>query len=480
MLIVLPFIANAGLNFIIGLLIAQALGPEEFGLYAIASSGGMVVITLGLEWLRQSATRFYSAQSRDTDPHIRATLDRAYITICLVILFFTFAVIGISLIWQNAFPRMLIVSGILAWLALAFFDYQAALARARFLELTYARIVIIKNVLAFVLMAGAAFTLKSASSVLLGAFLSAGIAIGLVYLTLHDPNASWKTARVSQAKTFALYAFPLVIGNLVFQIMPFVNRTLLASHFGLAEAGIFSLAADLCVRLFATFGSGMDILMFQLAVRENEHNGEQAGMRQVKKNMGFLVVLLFPFAAGFWLVMPSFEALIVPSSFHGRFKDYATILIPAMLAFAVIQYGLNPVFQLRKRTVPVIIAAIIGLFVNIIMAFTLPLALGSSGYAYAQLGGMAATLITLAALALRQCGFDFPWRDIVLSALFAGLMALCLKPWRYSCPEWVTLPALCAVGFVIYSALALVFNVSDIRKTLSAQWHKRKRLHHVP
>ena len=38
MTVLLPFIVNAGLNFVLGLLVALILGPEAFGLYAIGAA----------------------------------------------------------------------------------------------------------------------------------------------------------------------------------------------------------------------------------------------------------------------------------------------------------------------------------------------------------------------------------------------------------------------------------------------------------
>jgi len=51
MTVLLPFIVNAGLNFVLGLLVALFLGPEAFGLYAIGAATIVLINTALLDWL---------------------------------------------------------------------------------------------------------------------------------------------------------------------------------------------------------------------------------------------------------------------------------------------------------------------------------------------------------------------------------------------------------------------------------------------
>ena len=56
MAVIAAFILNAGLNFVLGLLIAKLLGPADFGRFALATTGAIVLNTVLFEWLRLSAT----------------------------------------------------------------------------------------------------------------------------------------------------------------------------------------------------------------------------------------------------------------------------------------------------------------------------------------------------------------------------------------------------------------------------------------
>ena len=57
MTVLLPFIVNAGLNFVLGLLIAFFLGPAEFGRYAIGAAiiGGLAFLALAVQVWRSRA-----------------------------------------------------------------------------------------------------------------------------------------------------------------------------------------------------------------------------------------------------------------------------------------------------------------------------------------------------------------------------------------------------------------------------------------
>jgi len=85
-------------------MVAKFLGPAEFGRFALAFSIAVVVQTALYDWLRLSATRFYSQRTRDKEPAVRSTLDAAFIGVTLFLAFATalYALIGPPLDFQAA------------------------------------------------------------------------------------------------------------------------------------------------------------------------------------------------------------------------------------------------------------------------------------------------------------------------------------------------------------------------------------------
>ena len=471
MTIVAAFLVNAGLNFALGLLVAKFLGPDEFGRYAVAMAVAVVINTVAFEWLRLSATRFYSEERRRSEPGLRATLDLCYAAVSLALM----VLVGTAYLARAdlGMPASLLAAATAAGIGMGLFDYRAALARARFLERSYAVLVLSKNAAAFVLMVGGAFLFGNAALVLTGAALSGAAALLVARRALADPDLRLGLVERRHLETFAVYAAPLVAANLLYQLMPLMNRSALALTDGYAEAGKFSLAADLGLRLFMTLGSALDILLFQIAVRTDEAQGRAEAERQVARNLAVVAALLLPLAAGFWAVLPAFEALLVPRDFRGAFSAYTTLLIPAFVAFALIQYALNPVFQLRKRTAPAVLAAFAGLAVNAVLLPVLPKVMGSVGVAAAQLAGLVLGAVLLGALAIRAGGPRLPWRDLGLAALASAVMTAAVLPLRGIGPPALALALAATLGVVVYGALAYAFDLASVRTLLRSRLDRR-------
>jgi O-antigen/teichoic acid export membrane protein len=460
------FLVNAGLSFALSLAVALLLGPAGFGRYAVALSAAVVINTVLFEWLRLSTTRFHSERTHTADPAIRATLDRGYAVTAIGLAALSAMVLaaGLDLGLSGALLAATAASG----LTLGLFDYGTALARARFLDRTYAALVLVRGLAGFVLAAGAAWLTGDPALVLAGSSLAAIAALLLARRSLGKAPADGRLRR-DLLVTFARYAVPLVAASAIYQLLPAMNRAILASRGGFAEAGYFSLASEIGMRLFQNLGSALDLALFQIAIRADELHGRAEAERQITRNFGLVVAFLWPASVGLWFVLPSFEAVFVPSAFRGHFAPTMELMIPALAAFALVQYALNPVFQLRARTGPVIGAAVVALSINLALVLTWPDVSGPRGFAAAQLAGFAAALVVLGAVALRA-GARLPWRDIALSGLAAGAMAGALWPMRTLTPSASTLALQVAVGGLIYAALALALNIAGARLHLGAAW----------
>lgn len=469
MTFVAVFLVNAALSFALSLVVAHLVGPESFGRYAVALSISVVINTALFEWLRLSTTRFYSERVRVARPEVQGTLDLLYaMTSALVV-----AVTAILLAAQVdlGLPPALLAAAIALGLSVGLFDYRTAQARARFLDRRYAGLLLARGILAFALATGAAWLFPDPVHVIAASAFAAVATMAL----LRDRETSLKF-RFDRALAlrFARYAVPLVAASALYQLLPLLNRSVLAGRAGFAEAGYFSLASEIAVRLFQNLGSALDLALFQLAVREEERAGRAAGERQVARNLALVVAILLPAAIGLCAVWPSFEALFVPASFRGEVAGPMMLAVPAFAAYALVQYGLNPVFQIRHRTAPVIAAAVAALAVNLALLFGWPGASGAEGVAAVQLASLAAGLVVVAAAALLVRAV-FPWRDLGLAVVASTIMGAALWPWREALPPGLGLAAQVAAGAAIYGVLALAFDIADIRRNLAGLTARLRR-----
>lgn len=471
MAVIAAFVLNAGLNFVLGLLIARLLGPADFGRFALATAGTLVLTTVLFEWLRLSATRFYSVRVRTDEPWIRHGLDRAYVMLGVLLLSAAAIAGSLGLGDGPDGHAALLCGAMLAALGIGVFDYHAALARARFDGMLYFALVAVKNVLAFAMMAAAAWYLRQPAWVLAAAGISQLLAVLVLRRPLRDPPAAIQHLRRRETwNLFLRYGLPLIAANAVYQMLPFLNRGTIAAQSGFAEAGYFALAADVSSRSLTMLGTALDLLLFQMAVRIEEQHGRVAAERQVAANAAMVFALLLPCAVGFWAVLPALEALVVPEAYRGPFALYAMLLVPGLFCLALMFFAINPVFQIRRRTSPVIAAAAIGLTANGLGLLVLPPLLGGAGVALAQSLALAAAFAWLAVRALTGRGrLVLPWTQIATASLACAIMAVVLAPLRHLDPP-VALGLSVPLGAGLYAVLVWSLDIAGLRSQIEARF----------
>lgn len=471
MKVLLAFFSNVIFNFAIGLLVAKFLGPAEYGRFALAFATAGIVQAAFFDWLRLGATRFYSERVRSEDPTLRATLD-----VC-------FGWIAFGLLSGGA---LLLVSGahfaLSSWLiglalgtaiANGFFDFHTALVRARFHDKLYTRLIIVKNILAFFLTGGSAFWFHSARMALIGGIMSMLGSVIAARAALRDPDTFPHHARRAVAKAILRYSLPIVAANLLYVAIPLANRSIIAVLYGFSETGQYSLAYDIGNKAVQALGSTLDVVLFQIAVAAHERDGVVQAKAQIARNMSIVIAVVLPACTGLWLILPSLEQVIVPAAYRGPFGNLLTLMMGGLFSSALIQYGLNPIFQIAKRTFPVIGAAAVGCVTDVILLLVLPRTADASSLAVAQTGAFVAALLALIVVA----SFSKPqWprlRDLAAIMFATGAMTAALLPLREHHPGFLTLLEQVIFGAVIYSFLVAVFDIAGLRTVLYEKLRSR-------
>lgn len=473
MRVLAAFLVNTLFNFVIGLLVAKFLGPDQFGRFALATAVGMMIQTVGFEWIRLSAVRFYSERVRESQPQLRATLDLAFAAVSVVLAAAALLYLLSGIKFSLSQPLIVLAFG--AAITNGLFDYHTALVRARFQDRLYAMLVISKNILALVLTIGGAFIYQSASMTLAGMCLAMASSVFLARRALSDRLAGPGAAQRQLAESFARYAMPIVAANILYLAIPLGNRALVTSWHGFAETGHYSLAFDIGTRLIAAVGSALDVLLFQMAVRADELHGRERAREQVARNMGIVLGILLPSTAGLWLILPSLEAIIVPSEFRGPFGYYLLLLLPGMLAFGAMNFAINPVFQIRKQTMPLIAAAVSGCIADVLLIVFLPPTQDATRLAIAQSGGFATAFLVLVGFAVAS-GARWPrLRDIAVAFLATALMIVVLYPMRAWQPGVLTLAAQILCGAFAFGLCAAAFDLSGLRSAFVQSMHHRRQ-----
>ena len=465
MRVLAALLINALFNFLIGLIVARFLGPEEFGRFAVAVALGLTVQVALFDWIRLAALRFYSGETRQDSPEVRATLDVGYGAAVLILTAGAAVVLGFGPAY--ALSPSLIGLALVATLVNGLFDYSTGLLRASFQDRLYARLVIIKNALALCLTAGGALVFHSATMALVGSALSLGGAVVLIRSALADPGSTVRVASGPLARRYLAYAAPIVTANLFYLLIPFVNRVIVTKLFGFAETGQFSLAWDFGLRALQAIGSALDAVLFQIAVAAHARDGAERAREQVARNLGLVIAAMLPATIGLWLILPSVEQLIVPADFRGPFQLYVSMLLPGLFALSIASYGINPAFQIEKRTAPLILAAAIGCAGTPLFMLLVPAGNDASGLALAQSCAYIAALALLIGLAVAKAGLRAPpWRDLLAASLGSALLVIIGLPLRRLEPGALTLVLQVLCGASAYGAVAFAFDLGGYRADL--------------
>lgn len=461
MTVFLVSLCNILVNFAIGLLVAKYLGPEEYGRFALAYATAIFVQTGFFDWIRLGATRFYSERIRSEEPAVRATLDFGFIAIALglaagaSLLFLS----GITFTLSNGLIALAI--GVAA--ANGLFDYHTALVRARFDDRLFTRLLLVKNIVALALMGSGAFLFGSAKMTLIGTILSLCGSVATARAALHDPASKPSLSRLSIAHALMSYSLPIVGANVLYLAIPLANRSILAIVAGFSETGQFSLAYDFGTKAIQAIGSTLDIVLFQIAVATHELRGPAQAKRQIARNLTIVIAMVLPACTGLWLTLPSVESLAIPEAFRNHFGVLLPLMMTGLFSMAIIQFGISPIFQIEKKTAPLVAAALAACAADPLLLLILPMDDGASRLAVAQAGAMLIALITLVVFASRGWRRWPRARDLAVIACANALMSVAVLPIRQREPGLATLFEQIATGAATYSFIVLGFDVAGLR-----------------
>ena len=137
-------------------------------------------------------------------------------------------------------------------------------------------------------------------------------------------------------------------------------------------------------------------------------------------------------------------------------------------------FAINAFFQIGKRTMPLIAAAVLACTLNALLLVTLPRGSDASHFALAQTGAFASALVALTIFAA-SAGAKWPkLRDILLT--ITATMAMCAAVWpmRAWTPGVLTCIIQVTAGGAIFAAFAAAFNIAGLRSSILSAWRGRR------
>jgi len=144
-------------------------------------------------------------------------------------------------------------------------------------------------------------------------------------------------------------------------------------------------------------------------------------------------------------------------------------MLPGLFALTMINFAINPIFQIQKKTLPLIAAALIGCAGTPLLIAFLPRGADASSLAIAQSGAYCAAMIALIGFAFASRPRWPSFREMGAIALATAAMVAALWPMRAWAPGALTLAAQIVTGAGVFSAFALAFDIAGLRAPVLAK-----------
>ena len=460
MVMSLAFVISALIQFALGLVIASMLGPALFGVHALGVAAAVLGQTLAFEWIRLSITRFYHDGQ---DPAFKAKLEKAGMLLAagaVLLSVLAFILGGEQRVVYAMLPLVALGAG--------YADYRAAILRATFRQRDYAGLTVLRNLTAIVMLPLAAWWFQSAEATLAALALSTLIATAChTMLSKHSaPTLEESIAHSPDWSGILRYSGPIILTNFTYLLLFFALRSFVAFQSGMAAAGQFSLALEFALKLVMTFGTALDLFLFQVAVRESRSGSFEIARQRVRANADLILALLLPMVLGLWLILPSIEVLMIAPAFREAFSAHLTLLLPGIAVFGIIQYVLHPFFQLDGRTVPLALAGLLAVMLALIVLAASRNSVISEGSAV----GLASALAMLTAASVLLARIGNPLREPMKTSLRLGVALLAMLavtlPLRALTAGFFVGSTTVIVGSLVYFGVAYALNLAGLRTIL--------------
>src|SRR3954453_242854 len=466
----LLFGLNAALNLILMLALARAMPADAYGSLATWTAGALFFATAVFDWIRFSAMRFYTPQSRRDEPGVGAALDLAFLSSAPL------AAAAVALVAVVNWLPGLTPAATLALVALtignAASEYLAALARNLLRTRVYARLIMLRHSAVFAVVVPVAAFTRDPVWTLAALALAVWPSVIVGAVALQDADARPAAAAKGRAARYFSYGVPLISAEAVFQGISLVNRAWLAAGVGLAAAGTYALTFDLAFKVIAVAASMGEAALLPRLVRQDAPDAALGPL--LTRNIALMLFLTVPAAVAFGVLARPFAELALAPDFRPGFLAAADFPVGAAALYTLQTYMLRPAFQLGLKTAPLVQAALLALAIDVLGLFALK-AQGATGVMMAHLlglGGGAALLLgrTLIGLKVR-----WPVADTLKLAISGALMAA--AGWFASAQFTPALLAILAAGVAMaaaFSPSAFAFDIAGIRR-MAMRAEARKR-----
>ena len=443
----------------------RLLGPEEYGLYALALTTLHIVHTLTLTWSEASAYRFAGeAEAKNTIPdHLRTCL-----VLGLMSLVPAMAVLGTILILVSALPGY---AETMVWLALIMpFTLIVEMAlethRAGQRVKRYSAIEIGRSLSGFVV-----GVLLAWQSGLGAASPLVGLAIANAMMVISEFRWMWLRSKggkieKDRAKRYFAYGAPIAMALVLDLALSASDRFLIAYFLGEASVGIYAAGYGIADKTVLFLCAWAAMAGSPLIMEAFEKHGRAAASEKAKQMAQTMVLIGLPAAVGIAITADPLADVMIGEAL----REDAKKIIP-WIAFAgffngILIHYFSESFHLAHKTARHALLMIVPTVANIVLNIILLPRIGLMGAVYTTLGCYVLAAALLAITGRRYLLMPIPWADLVkvLAACFAMIIVVRVIP---DMPALAELIVCASVGAITYAGVVVGLNAAGAREFTS-------------
>jgi O-antigen/teichoic acid export membrane protein len=459
---IIYFAGRVGVALIVVLSISiytRLLSPAEYGVYALIVSGVTMAYAAVVQWMAFSLGRFLPAYPEREDlvlSHVAAS----YLVVAVLVV--VVASLAVPFLEIGGNRSVLLVLGVIFFLAISFSELSLAVFQARRQPRSYIGFALLRVAVAGAIGIALAFLGWG------GVGLLVGLVAGNLCISLPNALRNWRVVRFRLLerrllRELAAYGLPFALTGACGAFITLSDRYILEFLIGAEATGLYAAAYDLAMRTLHVLMMVVAMACNPVIFRAYEVGGPVAAEPLIRSQGELLLGLSLPAAIGFIMLAPAITAVMLGKEFQQAARELIPWIAVATVLSGFQAFYLSLAFALPRQPLQQTAVFAAGALLNVVLNFVLIPRLGLIGAALATVAAYA--LIMAGSLLVGRRLYVLPFSVTGLWKILAGCatLALILWPVRHS----IEVPMVIlhgAAGAIAYAAIVCGLDLAQSRR----------------